>query len=90
MEIIKQDEHFTLKDTTEQGWTVTGSASKNAKGSISMLLDAVTFLDEFVGHVFYKKSEDQLLEIQYNVPEKYKAEFMTYVDSVVDFVLSQF
>lgn len=89
MEIVKQDEYFILKDTTEQGWTVIGSASKNAKGSISISLDAMAFLDEFVGHVFYKKS-DQLLEIQYNVSEKYKAEFMAYVDSVVDFVLSQF
>ena len=68
IEITKQNETFQLKESTDNGWAMSGSASKEVSGSYSINFSVTKpgELSEYIGDCsYYKPSEDGQVSTQY-------------------------
>lgn len=90
MEITKQNENYNITDTTSNGWSVSGSATKEESGSVSINFTANTDLGS-VGYMnYYKPVDTDVISANYTVSEANRDEFCTYADTVIDTVLTKF
>ena len=92
MEIVKQNETFSLSDTTPEGWNMVGSASKSANGDLSINF-SVQKIDEptpEIGTFNYLKPNIGNLNIHYSVMESNKDKFISYSNTVVTTILTNF
>lgn len=93
IEIIKQNETFQLKESTDNGWAMSGSASKEVSGSYSINFSVTKpgELSEYIGDCsYYKPSEDGQVSINYTVSEQNRDALVAYSDTVLDAVLAKF
>ena len=94
MEIVKQNETYQISDTNEKGWEMTGTANKDVSGSltISFAVSKPGELVESIGDCTYSKPFDTngMISVSYSVSEVKRAEFVPYMDSVIDSVLQHF
>jgi hypothetical protein len=88
MELIKNSENYNFTDVVDNGWTVTGSASNEVNGSMTLNIN-VTSDGEYIGDFYYNKPVEGNVHISYNVAEANRDLFVTYSDTVIDFVLSK-
>lgn len=82
MEITKQNQTFNLKDTTSDGWTVSGSATQEVDGntSINFSVSKDGELNNQVGYYNYNVPTDGMVNININItaiPEN--------LDAVIDY-----
>ena len=65
MEITKQNQTFNLKDTTSDGWTVSGSATQEVDGntSINFSVSKDGELNNQVGYYNYNVPTDGMVNI---------------------------
>lgn len=80
MEITKQNQTFNLKDTTSDGWTVSGSATQEVDGntSISFSVSKDGELNNQVGYYNYNVPTDGMVNINITaIPEN--------LDAVIDY-----
>lgn len=93
MKIVKQNETYQISDTNENGWEMTGTASKDINGSlnINFTVSKPGELMENIGDCNYSKPVDNsMISVYYSVSEDKRAEFVSYMDSVIDSVLQHF
>lgn len=78
MEITKQNQTFNLKDTTSDGWTVSGSATQEVDGntSINFSVSKDGELNNQVGYYNYNVPTDGMVNIT-AIPEN--------LDAVIDY-----
>ena len=69
MEITKQNQTFNLKDTTSDGWTVSGSATQEINGntSINFSVSKDGELNNQVGYYNYNVPTDGMVNINITV-----------------------
>jgi hypothetical protein len=89
MELIKNSENFNFNDTTENGWKVNGSINHETNGNINININVSNNM-EHVGNFYYNKSIEGNIHMNHDVSEANRDVFVTYTDSVIDFVLKQF
>lgn len=93
MEIVKQNETYQISDTNEKGWEMTGTANRDVSGSLSINF-RVSKLGELVENIgdctYSNPSDNGMVSIFYSVLEDKRAEFVSYIDSVIDSVLQHF
>ena len=90
MEITKQNETFNLKDTTEL-YEMSGSASRDAAGSINIHINVNSVDGNRVGDCNYNKyGENGEINFGVNCAEENRDELTAYADTVVDSVLEYF
>lgn len=80
MEITKQNQTFNLKDTTSNGWTVSGSATQEVNGSTSINFSVSKDgeLNNQVGYYNYNVPTDGMININITaLPEN--------LDAVIDY-----
>ena len=80
MEITKQNQTFNLKDTTSDGWTVSGSATQEVDGntSINFSVSKDGELNNQVGYYNYNVPTDGMVNINITaIPEN--------IDAVIDY-----
>ena len=80
MEITKQNQTFNLKDTTSDGWTVSGSATQEVNGntSINFSVSKDGKLNNQVGYYNYNVPTDGMVNINITaIPEN--------LDAVIDY-----
>ena len=80
MEITKQNQTFNLKDTTSDGWTVSGSATQEVDGntSINFSVSKDGELNNQVGYYNYNVPTDGMVNINITaLPEN--------LDAVIDY-----
>lgn len=84
MEINKTNETFNLKDSTDAGWNVTGSATNNADGSFYLNLSVDTANEEnnaTIGYYSISVPSDGMYNVNVTVLPKYYSAFTTYTDT---------
>lgn len=90
MEIVKQSESFTLKDTTEV-FEMSGSVSREVSGSLNLYFNVNKIDGERVGDCHYNKyGEANEVNFGVNCSEDNRDELTEYADTVVDSVLTYF
>lgn len=93
MEIIKQNETYQISESTENGWNMLGTVSKDSSGSLNMSF-AVGKPGELVENIgdfnYYKPLESEMISVNYNTTEVNRKEFTTYADTVISTVLKHF
>ena len=90
MEIVKQNESFTLKDSNEV-YEMSGSASRDVSGSLNLHINVSTVNGERVGDCHYNKyGESSDVNFGVNCSEANRDELTAYADTVVDSVLEFF
>ena len=80
MEITKQNQTFNLKDTTSDGWTVSGSATQEVDGntSINFSVSKDGELNNQVGYYNYNVPTDGMVSVNITaLPEN--------LDAVIDY-----
>lgn len=88
MEIVKQNCTFSISDTTSNGWKMSGNYSLETQGALSINYSVVNELEENIGDCNYYKPTDGRISVNYSVLEANKAEFSTYMDSVVEQIIN--
>lgn len=81
MEITKQNQTFNLKDTTSDGWTVSGSATQEVNGNtfINFSVSKDGELNNQVGYYNYNVPTDGMVNINITaIPEN--------LDAVIDYI----
>ena len=90
MEIIKQNESFALKDTTET-FEMTGSVNREVSGSLNLYFNVNKVDGERVGDGHYNKyGESSEVNFGVNCSEENRDGLLAYADTVVDSVLAYF
>jgi hypothetical protein len=89
MELIKNSENFNFNDVAENGWKATGSVNKETNGNLNININVSSEL-EYIGDFYYSKPTEGNIHMSYSVSEDNRDMFVTYTDSVIDFVLEQF
>ena len=80
MEITKQNQTFNLKDTTSDGWTVSGSATQEVDGntSINFSVSKDGELNNQVGYYNYNVPTDGMVNIKITALPK-------NLDAIIDY-----
>lgn len=90
MEIVKQNESFSLKDTNET-YEMTGNVSHDINGAINLHINVNKVGGEYVGDCSYNKyGEGSSVNFSVNCSEDNRDDLMKYADTVVDSVLEYF
>jgi predicted class III extradiol MEMO1 family dioxygenase len=89
MEIVKQNESFTLKDSNEV-YELNGSINRSISGSLNIHFSVNQVEGGRVGDCSYNKySESGDVNFSVNCVEGKRDEFTSYADTVIDSVLEQ-
>jgi hypothetical protein len=90
MEIVKQNESFILKDSTEL-YEMSGSASRDVSGSLNVHINVNSVNGERIGDCHYNKyGEGSEVNFGVNCSETNRDALTEYADVVVDSVLEFF
>lgn len=89
MELIKNSEYYNFNDATENGWKTSGSVNKEVNGNLNISINVSSEL-EHIGDFYYNKPVEGNINMSHHVSETNRDLFVTYTDSVIDFVLDQF
>jgi hypothetical protein len=90
MEIIKQNESFSLEDTNGS-LVMTGSAIREVSGSLNIYFSVSKGEGKRVGDCHYNKyGENEEVNFGVNCSEENRDELTAYADTVVDSVLEFF
>lgn len=97
VEITKQNETYQISDLTEE-WSMQGTASKDTSGSLSITFqvnkinsDSMSDANINIGNCNYSKfSNSERVSLNYDVDESNRDKFTTYIDTVIDSVLTHF
>ena len=88
MEITRQNETFTLKDTTDV-YEMNGSVSRDFMGTLNVNFSVTRLEGERVGDCYYNKYTDaDTIHFDLNCPESNRKELAAYADTVIDSVLA--
>lgn len=97
MEIIKQNEQFTLNKVLENGWVIEGSATKHTSGTLSFgisIIEKITENDieseDMIGELSYSTYKDGKFNMCCNTVEKNRAVLMQCINPIIDEVLDYF
>lgn len=94
MEIVKTNEMYQISDTkSEKGWEMTGTATKDTNGSIGISFSVMKpgELVEEIGNGNYNMEQgSNRVGISYNTYESQKAEFVTYMEEIIEAVKTHF
>lgn len=94
IEINKQNENYEISESeASNGWSMTGNATKSVDGTISINFSVTKpgELDQSIGDLsYFKYVESPKVNVNYNVSEENRDNFVTYVDTVLDTVLAKF
>lgn len=87
MEILKQNETFTLKDTTDV-YEMNGNVSRDFMGTLNVNFSVTNLEGERVGDCYYNKYTDaDTIHFDINCPESNRKALTAYAESVIDSVL---
>lgn len=90
MEITRQNETFTLKETTE-AYEMNGTASRETSGVLNINFNVARVDGNRVGDCYYNKySDNDNVHISMNCPEVNRTELAAYADAVIASVLEYF
>lgn len=90
MEIIRQNETFTLKETTD-AYEMNGTANRETSGVLSININVARVGGESVGNCYYNKySDNDNVHFSLTCAEVVREELAAYADSVIDSVLEYF
>lgn len=90
MEITKQNETFTLTETTDV-YEIKGNISRDNNGSLNVHFSFNKIDGEFVGDGHYSKyADNERVNFGVNCPEEIREEIAECADLVVDSVLAHF
>lgn len=89
MNLSRISEHFYLQDTNINNWIAQGNIVKESNGSIQISISVYSNQDEFIGRVDYIKPVDNEIKLDYTVMEFNRDMFITYTDSLIEYVLEQ-
>ena len=90
MEIIRQNETFTIKDTTDM-YEMSGSVSKEVNGSFHIHFSVNNTKGIRIGDSHYDKyADNENVNFGVNCAENVREELTVYSDSVVDSILKYF
>lgn len=90
MEIIKQNESFSLKDTNGL-LVMTGSANREVSGSLNIHFNVSKGEEERVGDCHYNQyGENGEINFGVNCSEANRDELTAYADTIIDSVLEYF
>jgi hypothetical protein len=91
MELIKQNENYTVVDTTESGWNVGGNVNHETNNTITINVN-ISNQDKYIGDFHYYKpvGENAAVHVGYNVSEDNRSEFVNYTNNLINQVLEQF
>lgn len=88
MEILKQNETFALKDTTDV-YEMTGSVSRDFMGTLNVSINVTNLEGEKFGDCYYSKYTDaDTIHFDISCPESNRKALTAYAESVVDSVLA--
>ena len=93
MEIVKQNETFSLADTTADGWVMTGTANKTVGGDLSLNFGVSKpgeLMEEIGNFSYTKPTGNSMVNINCSVTEPNRDKFMAYADTVIDTVIAHF
>lgn len=90
MEITKQNESFSLTDTTDV-YSVNGNISKDVNGTLNVWLTVNTLEGERVGDCSYHQhSENSDVNFGLNCREEVREELVAYANTAIAHVLTDF
>jgi len=89
MELIKNSESYSFNDTFNNDWRVSGSVSNEINGNINININ-VSNDSGYIGDFYYSKPTEGNVHMSHNVSEDNRDMFVTYTDTIIDFVLTQF
>lgn len=97
MEVIKQNEQYTLNKVLENGWIIEGSATKRVSGDLSFWLqilkrESVEGLEkeDTIGDISYSTNLEGRFDMSCSTTEANRSQLMSCIDSIVDEVLNYF
>ena len=91
MELIKQNESYTLKDTLENGWYVSGNVSYDVNGVLSFWANVSKEEDGSpIGNIHFTRPKEGNTSINYDMNEENRAELADYANKLIDFVVEKF
>ena len=88
MELIKQHESYRMTDTFDNGWNVSGTVNKEESGNISMWC-SVSNEEVSICNLNYTKPVSGNVNVNYDVAENLRDEFVTHTDNLIEEVLSK-
>ena len=97
MEIIKQNEQFTLNKVLENGWIIEGNATKHTSGTLSFGITIIeksivenTEKEDVIGELSYSTYKDGRFNMCCNTVEKNRVVLIQCVSPIIDEVLDYF
>lgn len=83
MEIIKQNQTFSINDTTSEGWTITGSATQDVDGytTISLNINKDGELNNQVGYYNYSIPKNGMANVNITSNPESLDTFIDYVQT---------
>jgi len=90
MELIKQNENYTLKDTLENGWYANGNVSYDVEGMLSLWVNVSKEEGSPVGNIHFTKPLEGNVNVSYDMGEENRAELAEYTTKLIDFVVEKF
>jgi hypothetical protein len=90
MQIVKQNETFNFKDTTEL-YEIAGNVSKDLNGSLNIHFTINKIGGEYLGDCHYNKyNEANNVNFGVNCAEEHRDALIEYADTVIDHLLEYF
>ena len=88
MEITKQNETFNLTDTTEKGWKVTGTATNDVNGSLSINFNVNSSgeLSDNIGWYNVSIPSDGMISLSLSASPKYYTDLIDYSQQALKIV----
>jgi hypothetical protein len=90
MEIIKQNETFNLKETTD-AYEMAGSVSRDVHGSLNININVTRLNGDRVGDCYYNKyANAEHVNLSISSSEDNREELVAYANTVIAYVLEYF
>lgn len=86
MELIKNSEVFTFKDTTDIGWDISGNVTKNIEGFNAWL--SISVDNNSIGDISYNTYQDGRENINYTIDPVNREAVTSYITSFIDYIKS--
>ena len=90
MELVKQNENYSLKDTLENGWYANGNVSYDVEGVLSFWANVSKEDGSPVGNIHFTKPLETNTSVSYDMSEENRAELAEYATKLIDFVVEKF
>ena len=90
MELIKQNENYTLKDTLENSWYTNGNVAYDVNGMLSLWANISKEDGSPVGNIQFTRPAEGNINITYDAAEENITELSNYATKLIDFVVEKF